>query len=168
MRNARWQGVKEVDWEQFAALSKTLAEELAPRGVEAIVGIARTGLFPATLVACSLCYELYPARVVRSSRIPVVTVDLPLDARHDVIAVIDEVAHTGRTLALVAGHLRALGVLHVLTASLVSHSWADPAPDIAAWVTDAYILFPWERRVYVDGRWQVHPDVQRQGLAARV
>ena len=161
MNTMPWQGVEEIDWEQFAALSDKLTEQLASRRVESVVGIERTGLFPATLVACSLCCELFPARLVRSPRTQVDGLALPPDTKHSVIAVIDEVAHTGGTLAFVAGHLRMLGVSHVITASLVSHSWADPAPDAVALVTDAFVVFPWEHRAYVDSRWQTHPDVRR-------
>jgi uncharacterized protein len=58
-----------------------------------------------------------------------------------------------------AERVRALGAADVVTASLVSHSWADPMPDAVALVTDALVLFPWDRRVYVDGAWQAHPEV---------
>ena len=72
---------------------------------------------------------------------------------------IDEIADTGETLALVAQRVRARGAARVVTASLVSHSWADPAPDVAALRTDALVLFPWDRQVYVEGRWQTPPEL---------
>ncbi len=62
---AHRQGVKEISWDEFAAMSARLAEELDKLGVEVIVGIARAGLFPAAAVACSLRRELYPVRVTR-------------------------------------------------------------------------------------------------------
>lgn len=62
---AHRQGVKEISWDEFAAMSAQLAEGLDKMGAEVIVGIARAGLFPAAAVACSLRRELVPVRVMR-------------------------------------------------------------------------------------------------------
>ena len=48
-------GVEEISWERFASLAATLAERLAVEEIEAVVGVARAGLFPATAVACWPC-----------------------------------------------------------------------------------------------------------------
>lgn len=40
-------GVRALTWEEFHALTLTLAERLEALGVEAVVGIARAGLLPA-------------------------------------------------------------------------------------------------------------------------
>jgi hypothetical protein len=47
-----------------------------------------------------------------------------------------------------------------------SHTWAAPAPDVSALVTDAFGIFPWDRRVLADGVWQPHPETVA-GLAAQ-
>jgi hypoxanthine phosphoribosyltransferase len=162
---AHRQGVKEISWPGFAELSATLVERLAAEHVQVVVGIARAGLFPATLVACGLRCEFYPVRITRrvNDRVayerPAWKVDVSPEVRGQTVAVIDEIADTGETLALVARRARALGAARVIAASLVSHSWADPAPDLAALTTDALVLFPWDRQVYVEGRWQVHPEL---------
>jgi len=49
---------------------------------------------------------------------------------------------------------------------LVSHSWANPAPQLAALVTAAFVVFPWDRQVRVDGQWVPHPEVEA-GLRAQ-
>ena len=162
---AHRQGITEISWSRFAELSSTLTERLAAEHVQVIVGIARAGLFPATLIACGLRCEFYPVRVTRrvNDRVtyaqPAWKVDLSPEVRGQTVAVIDEIADTGETLGLVARRARALGAARVITASLVSHSWADPAPDVAALVSDALVLFPWDRQVYVQGRWQDHPEL---------
>jgi hypothetical protein len=51
------------------------------------------------------------------------------------------------------------GAKQVITASLVAHSWAKPMPDIVAFTTDALVLFPWDAQVYMDGKWQPHPEL---------
>jgi hypoxanthine phosphoribosyltransferase len=162
---AHRQGVEEISWPRFAELSAILVERLAAERVQAIVGIARAGLLPATLVACGLRCEFYPMRITRrvNDRVtygqPAWKVDVSPEVCGQVVAVIDEIADTGETLALVARRVRVLGATRVITASLVSHSWAAPAPDVVALVSDALVLFPWDRRVYIQNRWQDHPEL---------
>jgi uncharacterized protein len=158
-------GIEEISWERFATLSAQLSESLAPAGVEIVIGIARAGLFPATSVACALRRELYPVRVTRrlddevTFARPVWRVGVPEAVAGKVVAVVDEIADTGETLALVAEAAHAQGAESVVTATLVSHTWANPMPDIVALVSDALVLFPWDRQVYIEGEWQPHPEV---------
>lgn len=163
---AHRQGVEEISWERFASLSASLAEKLAAAGVEVIVGIARAGLFPATAVACSLRCELFPVRVTRrvNDRVtfdhPVWKVDVSPEVSGKVVAVVDEIADSGETLALVTGRVEAMGAVKVIRASLTSHTWADPKPDYTALVSDALLIFPWDRQVYENGKWRMHPEIE--------
>ncbi len=170
-------GVEEISWPRFADLATTLAERLAAFNVEAIVGIARAGLFPATAVACMLRREIYPVRVTRRLNDEVVyaqpiwKVDVSADVNGKVVAVIDEMADTGETLSLVAQRVSERGASQVITATLVAHSWAAPQPEVVALVTDALVIFPWDKRVFQAGEWQAHPELvaalQAQGLNPR-
>ncbi len=159
------QGVRALSLDDFVHLSGQLAEELVRAQIEIVVGIARAGLLPATLVACMLRCELYPVRVTRRVQdevrfaTPVWRVPLATEVAGKVVTVIDEIADTGETLALVAERARALEASRVITATLVSHSWAQPAPDVCALVSDELIVFPWDRRVLIDGAWQLHPEI---------
>jgi hypoxanthine phosphoribosyltransferase len=159
------EGIEEISWERFAGLSAILAEKLADDKIEVVVGIARAGLFPATEVACALRKELFPVRVTRrvDDRVtfqqPVWKVDVSKEVEGKIVAVIDEIADTGGTLRLVAQRVQEQGAGHVITACLVSHSWASPAPDHTALVTDALVMFPWDKQVYQDGKWQLHPEL---------
>jgi hypoxanthine phosphoribosyltransferase len=167
---ANRKGARPISWEEFAALSRQLAERLAD--AEIIIGIARAGLFPATAVACSLRRELYPVRVTRRMNdevrytSPVWRVPVPGEVAGKIVAVVDEIADTGETLALVAARARELGATQVRTACLVSHSWANPAPDVCVLVSDAFVIFPWDQQVFAEGRWQPHPEIVA-GLTAQ-
>jgi hypoxanthine phosphoribosyltransferase len=158
-------GVGVITWERFAELSRTLVEKLAPLNIEAVVGTARAGLFPATAVCLMLRRELYPARVSRrvndevKFQHPQWIVDVTTDAKDKVIAVVDEMADTGETLNLVADRVRERGARQVITATLVAHSWADPMPDVVALISDAFVMFPWDAQVYIDRKWQPHPEL---------
>ena len=159
-------GVEEISWQRFAELAAHLTEMLAPEGIQAVVGAARAGLFPAAAVACALRKMLYPISLSRrvddqvTYRQPVWHVDVPAEVAGKVVAVVDEIADTGQTLALVAGRVHQQGAARVVTAALVSHTWANPAPDHVALTTDALVIFPWDRQVFIDGRWQPHPELQ--------
>jgi hypoxanthine phosphoribosyltransferase len=158
-------GVNEISWERFAQLTGKLAEKLAGQHLDLVIGIARAGLFPATAAACMLRRELYPVRVTRrvndqvTYARPIWKVDVSPEVVDKVVAVIDEMADTGETLALVAQRAKDIGAARVVTASLVAHSWATPAPDVVALISDALIIFPWDKQVYIDGRWQPHPEL---------
>ena len=160
------QGVHEMSWDEFAELADRLAELLEPEHIETVVGLARAGLFPATAVAISLRKELYPARISRRFKdevrfeTPQWRVPISPDVADRVVAVVDEMADTGETLELAEAEAYAKGANRVVTASLVAHTWAEPMPDHVALVTDALVLFPWDREVLVDGAWMPHPELE--------
>ena len=157
--------VEAITWKRFAELSRTLVEKLAPFNIDAVVGTARAGLFPATAVCLMLRRELYPARVSRrvndevKFQHPQWIVDVAPDVKDKIVAVVDEITDTGETLALVADRVKERGAKQVITAALVAHSWANPMPNVVARVTDALVMFPWDEQVYQHGKWQDHPEV---------
>lgn len=161
---AHRQGVRPISWEEFVTLTDGLAEALYRMGVEAVVGVARAGLFPATLVACRLRCELYPVRVTRrvddevrfSS--PVWRVPVSSEVAGKSVAIVDEIADTGETLALVERAVQDAGASRTITACLVRHSWANPVPTLSGLVTDEFVIFPWDKRVLVAGQWGEHPE----------
>ena len=163
---ARRTGVEEITWERFTELTRALTEKLASSGIEVVIGIARGGLFPATAVACCLRCEFFPVRLTRRVKDqptfarPIWQVDVSAQVADKVVAVIDEIADTGETLVLAAERIKQNGAARVVTTSLVSHSWAKPMPDVTGLVSDALIIFPLDKQVYVNGAWQLHPELE--------
>ena len=158
-------GLRKITWDHFAQYSKNLAEMLSHEGIDVIIGIARAGLLPATAVACMLRKEMVPIRLTRRSNDEVVSekpiwkVELPKNILTDqVVAIIDEIADTGQTLSMVSDHAFKMGAKRVVTASLVSHTWAKPKPDFIILETDELVLFPWDYMVFIEGKWQIHPE----------
>lgn len=169
---AQREGVHPISWEDFARMTRSLAEGLAAADVDLIIGIARAGLFPATAVACALQRELYPVRLTRreNDRVvhaaPVWRTPVPDVVTGKTVALIDEIADTGETLRLAADELLRRSATRVITAALVAHTWASPPPDVVALTTDALVLFPWDREVLVNGQWGPHPELV-EALAAQ-
>ncbi len=165
-------GVRYISWDDFDSLANRLAELLEPYQPQVILGVARAGLFPATAVACSLRCEFFPIRLTRRVNDmvvyekPVWKTPVPGDVEGKIVAVVDEIADTGQTLAMVASQAVDLGAHQVVTASLVAHSWANPAPNLSALQSDEFIIFPWDKQVLVDGKWINHPEIEA-GLNAQ-
>ena len=164
-------GVRRITWDGFASFAAHLAELLEPYQPQLILGVARAGLFPATAVACSLRRELFPIRLTRRlddevvyDR-PVWKVPVTSDVVGKAVAVVDELADTGQTLTMVVESALALGAARVVTACLVAHTWAAPAPLLSALTTDEFVIFPWDARVLSGGKWVVHPEIEA-GLKA--
>ncbi|MGB8645365.1 MAG: phosphoribosyltransferase [Anaerolineae bacterium] len=163
---AHRQGVEEISWAAFGELAAVLAERLAAAGIDTVVGIARAGLFPATAVACMLQCELYPVRITRrvndqvTFQHPIWKVDVTPEVAGRKVAVVDEISDSGETLRLVAERVQERGAARVVTACLISHSWAAPAPAVTARITDALVVFPWDKRVYREGQWRIHPELE--------
>src|SRR5512135_1131595 len=116
-------GVKPLSWDDFASLASHLDELVEPYHPQLVLGIARAGLFPATLVGCSLRCELFPIRLSRRKDDqviydrPVWKVPIPPDVAGKVVVIVDEIADTGETLSLAAESARELGADRVITAS---------------------------------------------------
>ncbi len=81
------------------------------------------------------------------------------DVSGKIVAVVDEITDTGETLAIAARAVLERGAVRVVTACLVTHTWANPMPDACALVSDALVIFPWDRQALVEGEWQLHPEI---------
>jgi uncharacterized protein len=165
---ANRQGVEKICWERFGQMVRSLVEQLAQEKVDVVIGIARGGLIPATAIATALRCEMFPIRLTRRMHdevvhhTPVVLLDVAIQVANRKCAVIvDEIADTGQTLTRAVQLVRRRGVPRVLTATLGAHSWSDPKPDYAALVSDALLIFPWDEKVYIDGQWRIHPEIEK-------
>ncbi len=158
-------GVKRITWDDFASLAARLAELVEPLHPQLILGIARAGLLPAVAVACSLRTEFFPVRLTRrlNDQViydePVWKVPVPPEVSGKRVLVVDEIADSGQTLAMVATSVVTLGAVQVVTACLVMHSWAEPKPQICVLVSDEFIVFPWDEKVLHKGEWITHPEI---------
>ncbi len=173
---AHRRGVRQLTWKNFVSLTDRMAELLEPYQSQVILVIARAGLFPATLLACRLRLELFPIRLTRRLNDQVIRqqpewkTPVPPEVNGKVVVIVDEIADTGQTLAMAAEAACVLRASKVITASLVSHTWANPAPQVCSLITDEFVIFPWDQRVLQNGKWVPHPEVvagqQAQGRSA--
>ena len=159
-------GIKRIAWGSFHQLCKELAEKVSKENIDIVLGITRGGLYPATLIAGMLRKEFYPLRITRR-RNDIVAYDRPLwkvDVTEEVkdknVLIVDDIADNGETLRLVACRAQEKGAKTVKTLALITHSWAKPKPDYVSFKSDELIIFPWDTQIFIQGRWQLHPELK--------
>jgi hypoxanthine phosphoribosyltransferase len=160
-------GIKIISWTDFSDLTRNLAERLYKENIDVIIGIARAGLLPATTIACMLRKEMYPVRLTRRFHDEIITqepewkIKPPLHIlENKIVCIIDEIADTGKTMTMVKSEAKNHNTKHIITASLISHSWANPKPDYTAMESDELIIFPWDYKIMMNGEWKIHPEIE--------
>jgi hypoxanthine phosphoribosyltransferase len=133
-------------------LARRIRESYKP---EAIIGVLRGGVVPARIILDIVGGDLLTIGVSfykdigQTKGAPQITQPLtfPVDGMR--VLVVDDVIDTGRTLALVVGELHR-AAKDVRTAAVYFKPWAELRPDFYAAETEAWVVFPWERREMVE------------------
>lgn len=148
MRKGPRKAVREIGWAAFGEIARSLAlrihETFRP---DAVVGIAKGGVFAGGALAAALGAEFYPVRIEKRSRdagtLPQApATELPDLTRRKVL-VVDDVASSGATLARARALARKAGAREVRTAVLVVRP-GGARPDFAVYETDELVLFGWD------------------------
>ncbi len=170
------QSVLPISWEDFHGLCKGLARAAATFDPEIIVAIGRGGFYPGALIAHLLRVEIYPVRLSRRLQDevrfaePRWLLEPPALVGGKRVLIVDEIASTGETLRMAAERARQLGVAQIRTAVLYAHTRSADAADMIGLISDALILNPWDREVFDDGAFRIHPEyvaaLAQQGIAA--
>ena len=168
------QGVLPISWDDFFSLCKGLALAVAPYQPEIILGVARGGFYPATLLSHLLRAELYPIRITRRFQDRVVyekpqwLVRPPSIVQGHRILIVDEICGEGKTLRMAKQEVEDLGAKEVQTAVMYAHTPGQDVPDYIGIISDALILNPWDREIVRDGGFVLHPEyvfaLEKQGI----
>ena len=160
-------GVLMVDWPLFGELARALAIRVAREWMpDVVVGVATAGVVPGAAVAAMLDLPFhsilisrrYHAESVRDT--PAVFGAAPADVRGQRVLLVDETCESGATLRLAVGAIVNAGAREVRTA--VSIRTGSYAPDYHALATQAMIVLPWDREVFLDG--ELRPNPKYAGL----
>lgn len=149
-----------LTWEDLGSASRELAQAVADDGfdTEIIIAVARGGLTLAGALTYALGVKLSDAINVEFYTdvnetladpvllAPMLDTDSIAGKR---ILVVDDVADSGRTLALVLKLLRGFGA-NVRSAVLYSKPCSVVAPDFIWKTTDKWIIFPWSAEAPVE------------------
>lgn len=157
-------GVKPILWDYFNQLCKDLCLEIEKFNPDIILGIARGGLYPATLISHILQKELYPIRITRrvndivKYKTPVWLMKPPEIVKEKKVLIVDEVCDSGETLEIVRKSVEELEAKEIKTAVLYSHTKGKNIPDYIGIVTDELIINPWDKEILKDGKFIQHPE----------
>jgi hypoxanthine phosphoribosyltransferase len=162
------QGILRLTWDDVMRLCRSLAETIqAEYEPDIIVGIAKGGLIPATILASVLRRDIYPVRLSRRKRDlvvmpkPVWAVPMPDDIAGRTVLIVDEISATGETLREAHREASRKGARRVRTCTLYVHT-DSYRPNYYALETDALIIQPWDFEVLERGRWVIHPEYQEE------
>lgn len=161
-------GILRLTWDDIMRLCRSLAQTIqADYEPDVIVGIAKAGLIPATILASMLRRDLYPIRLSRRQRDIVVrqrpawAVPLSEDVAGKTVLIVDEISATGETLREAHKEANRLGARRVRTCTLYVHSDSF-RPSYYALESDALIIQPWDFEVLERGKWIVHPEYEEE------
>jgi len=93
---------------------------------------------------------------------PMITqpVSMPLKGKN--VLLVDDVADTGKSLALVRKHLTEQGAANVRIATIYYKPWSTLKPDWFERRTEHWIVFPWERKETVK---RILEKCRKQGVS---
>lgn len=101
------EGIKKISWEKFHQLCKEVTEKVSNESIDIVLGIARGGLYPATLISGMLRKEFYPLRITRRQNDivkyhkPQWKIDITEDVNDKNLLIVDDIADNGETLLIV-------------------------------------------------------------------
>jgi hypoxanthine phosphoribosyltransferase len=157
-------GILPISWEDYFALCKGLAVAISAYDPEIILGIARGGLYAATLLSHMLQAEFYVVRITRRLKdqvvydAPVWLVKPPEVVRDKRVLIVDEICSAGITLGMVKEEVEKLRAREIRSAVLYAHEQGKAIPDYIGIISDALILNPWDREIIQEGKFVFHPE----------
>jgi len=142
-------------WERIYELLLDLASQIRRVGFksEIIVGVARGGWPPARIISdllenpdvADIKVEFYLG-VAETKGEPVITQPVSASVKNKKVLIVDDVADTGKSLALVKEHLKEKGASDIKIATIYYKPWSIVTPDYFGRKTSHWIIFPWERK----------------------
>ncbi len=153
----------DLSWEMFGEMCRALALKVAAGyDPDIVIGVARAGVIPGAVVASMLRKDFYSLTISRREgaevvrRTPSIFSAAPRQARDRQVLIVDEVTTSGETLRLALAAVREVAPLGVRTATCFART-RGYQPDWYALTTDATLLYPWDRKVFLDGELTVNP-----------
>lgn len=142
-------------WEGIYELLLNLASQIRKAGFapDIIVGVARGGWLPARIMSdlldnpemANVKAEFYLG-VAETKRAPIITQPVSVPVQNKKVLIVDDVADTGKSLALVREHLKEQGAAEVRIATIYYKPWSIVNPEWFERKTSRWVVFPWERK----------------------
>ncbi len=140
-------------WNHIYSMLLNQAKKIYANGFkpDIIVGVARGGWVPARILSDLLGNpNLANVRIEFSLSIaqfrkePMLTQNISIDAHGKTVLLVDDVADSGKSLAIAKEHVLQQGSKEVKTATLYLKPWSTIKPDYYEKETKLWIVFPWD------------------------
>jgi hypoxanthine phosphoribosyltransferase len=152
-----------MDWQEIEKICRDIAVEASKSfGPDLVVGVAKGGLIPATMIASILRIDLFPCVVTRKRHGEIISdrpeIIIPVNERvaDRRVLIVDESVVTGQTMLLVSAQCKKLNARIVKTACI----WAFVESWKPTWYgleTAGHIMFPWDYEVLSRGKFILNP-----------
>ena len=163
-------GVMDLTWIELESIVRGLAGRIRRDwNPDIVVGIAKGGVIPGAMISSAFRIDFVPIKLSSRhneaiiSKEPVWHVYPPASSvTGKNVLLVDDICVAGRTFSMAIEELNMRGAAEVRTASVAIHE-DSVKPDYAGLVSDACIIWPWERDVLSeDGRWVINPDYEAE------
>lgn len=145
-------------WEEIYNLCLDLSDMIREQKYEPeiIVGIARGGWIPARILSdflgnsytANIKIDFYRG-VGETKERPIITQTISTIVEGKRVLIADDVADSGKSLKVAQEHLEQCGASQVKIATIYYKPWSIIKPDFYIKETEAWIVFPWERKEFV-------------------
>jgi hypoxanthine phosphoribosyltransferase len=141
-----------MSWDATIEYCERLARMVGDFKPDLIVGLSRGGLVPTRIMSDMLGVQevgilgisFYKA-LGKPSDFPRITQDLTMDLAGKRVLIVDDVADTGRSLAVAKDYLKRKGATDVRIATIHYKPNSMFRPDYFVASTSSWIVYPWER-----------------------
>ncbi len=141
-----------MSWDATIEYCERLARMVGDFRPDIIVGLSRGGLVPTRIMSDMLGVQevgilgisFYKA-LGRPSDFPRITQELTMDLSGKRVLIVDDVADTGRSLAVAKDYLQRKGAGDVRIATIHYKPNSMFKPDYFVASTSSWIVYPWER-----------------------
>ncbi|MDD5340026.1 MAG: phosphoribosyltransferase [Candidatus ainarchaeum sp.] len=141
-----------LNWDATIAYCEELAAKARGYGPDFIVGISRGGLVPARVLsdllgvnAMGILGISFYKAMGKPSDFPVISQDLTMDIKGKRVLIVDDIADTGRSLAVAKDYVLRKGAKEVKVATIHYKPDSIFKPDYFIGSTTAWVVYPWER-----------------------
>lgn len=150
--------IDSLDWNRFGGLVLELYRQIeGAYKVDVIVGVGKSGLIPAAILAKKLGVDEYHAITVKfydEGKPPQRLFEEPRISHIEIgsmggknVLVVDDFAHTGSTLRKVVNALKERGATDVRSAVVALRKDAKLMPNYYAMKFTGCVIFPWDTKV---------------------
>jgi len=159
---------EEISWsklnELLIRLAETIQRDYRP---DLVVGIAKGGVIPGVYLSSAFRVDFLPIKLSCRNNEEIISTQpiwrvYPTDlVKGKRVLVVDDIIIAARTLKMAVEEIRTKGAKEIRTATLAAHS-DSIRPDWVAFVTDALIIWPWDRDMLTpEGKWIMNPEYMK-------